>query len=131
MKKNLLISLLILMAPVCTYLYLSKNSPDYTAMASDGNNPSLLVYTSSMCLDCRKMKEVIKEIESGYQGKINIVSINALDNNRKIQESVKKYDVKVVPTLVFTDVNGIETAKTEGFIPKEELIQKIEEAINE
>ncbi len=129
--KNLIISLLILVIPVSTYLFLNKNSIDYTAMANDKNNPSLLIYTSTMCLDCKKMKEVIKELESSYADKINFISINALDNNKKIQESIKKHEVKVVPTLVFTDINGGETDKVEGYIPKEELINKIEEAINE
>lgn len=129
--KNFIVILLILVVPVFAYLFLSKNSTDYMAMASDGKNPSLLIYTSTMCLDCKKMKEVIKEIEDTYSDKINFVSINALDNNRKIQDSIKKHDVKVVPTLVFTDINGTETNKVEGYIPKEDLIIKIEEAINE
>ncbi len=129
--KNIIISLLILIIPVTAYLFLNQNSADYMAMANDKNNPSLLIYTSSMCLDCKKMKEVIKEVESSYSDKINFISINALDNNRKIQDSIKKHDVKVVPTLVFTDINGGETNKVEGYIPKEELINKIEEAINE
>lgn len=129
--KNLILILLILVIPVTAYLFLSKNSTDYMAMANDVKNPSLLIYTSTMCLDCKKMKEVIKDIENSYADKINFISINALDNNRKIQDSIKKHDVKVVPTLVFTDVNGKETDKVEGFIPKEELITKIEEAINE
>ena len=129
--KNLLIIMLILIIPVSIYLFLSKNSHDYIAAANDKNNPSILLFTSTMCLDCKKMKEIIKEVENDYSDKINFISINALDNNKKIQDSIKKHDVKVVPTLVFTDVNGIETNKVEGYIPKEELTKKIEAAINE
>ena len=129
--KNFLIIMLILILPVSTYLFLNKNSSGIAAIASDSNNPSILIYTSAMCLDCRKMKDVISEIEGSCSDKINFISIDALDNNRKIQESIKKYDIKVVPTLVFTDVNGKEINKIEGFISKEELMKKIEEAINE
>ena len=129
--KNIIIAILVLVIPVSTYLFMSKNSSENIAYASDKNNPSLLIYTSTMCLDCKKMKEVLKEIEGDYSDKINFVSINALDNNRKIQESIKKHNVQVVPTLVFTDTNGVQTNKVEGFIPKEELVTKIEEVINE
>ena len=129
--KNIIVILLILLVPVCAYLFLSKNSEDYVAFANDKNNPSLLIYTSTMCIDCKKMKDVIKEIEADYADKINFISINALDNNKKIQDSIKQHDVKVVPTLVFTDVNGVQTDNVEGYIPKEALTTKIEEAINE
>ena len=129
--KNFIIILLILIIPVSIYLFTGKNSTDFMAMANDKNNPSLLIYTSAMCLDCKKMKEIIKDIENSYSDKINFISINAMDNNRKIQESIKKHDVKIVPTLVFTDMKGDQTDKVEGYIPKEELINKIEEVINE
>ena len=129
--KNIIIILLILVIPVFTYLFMSKNSTGYIAEAGSNTNPSLLIYTSTMCLDCKKMKEVIKEVENDYSDKINFVSINALDNDRKIQDSVKMHDVKVVPTLVFTNADGEFIEKIEGYIPKEELTVKIEEAINE
>ena len=129
--KNFIIALLVLVIPVSAYLYLNRNSSDYTAMALDSNNPSLLIFTSAMCMDCKRIKEVIKDIEGSYSDKINFVKMNALDNDRKIQESIRKYDVTVVPTLVFTDAAGVQTDKTEGFISKEELIKKIEEAVNE
>lgn len=129
--RNIVIAILILVIPVAVYLFMNNNANDFAAIASDKNNPSLLIYTSSMCLDCKKMKEIIKEVEEDYSDKINFISINALDNDKKIQSSIKKHDVKVVPTLVFTDVNGMQTNKIEGYIPKEELTLKIEEAINE
>ena len=129
--RNIIIILLVLIIPICTYLFLSNESTDYMVMANDKNHPNLLIYTATMCLDCKKMKEIISEIESDYSDKINFISINALDNNTKIQDSIKKHDVKVVPTIVFTDTKGEATNKIEGFIPKEELIVKIKEAINE
>ena len=77
------------------------------------------------------MKSIIKEVENNYNDKVNFVYINALEKNKKIQEQIKKYGVTLVPTLVFTDVNEVQTKKIEGFIPKEELIIAIEDAINE
>ncbi len=128
--KNIISILLILIIPVGVYLIMSANSKMSGAMARDNNKPSLLIFTSSMCLDCKKIKSVIKEVEGDYTGKINFIQINALEKNRKVQENIKKYHIVLVPTLIFLDNNGNQTNKIEGFIPKEELIGELEEAIN-
>lgn len=128
--KNIITALLILIIPVCVYMIMSSSSKTIGAMARDKNNPSLLVFTSSMCMDCQRMKGVIKEVESNYTDKINFVQISALEKNRKVQEYIKKYHVVLVPTLIFLDENGNETNKIEGYITKEELIKELEDAIN-
>ncbi len=128
--KNIITIALILILPIAVYTILSKNSSNIIAFAQEGNKPSLMAFTSTMCMDCQKMKGIIKEIEDNYNDKINFVSINALDKNRKVQSYVKKHHVVLVPTIVFLDENGNEVNKIEGYIPKEELIKEIEEVIN-
>lgn len=128
--KNIFIILLILILPVAAYLMLNKNSDFDSAMAKSNDLPSLLIFTSTMCLDCQRMKALVSEIENDYNDKINFVRINALDNNRKVKEQVKEHGVVLVPTLIFLDVNGQQTNKIEGFIPKEELIKNIEVSVN-
>ncbi len=128
--KNIFIILLILILPVAIYLMLNKNSDFDSAMAKSNDLPSLLIFTSTMCLDCQRMKALVSEIENDYNDKINFVRINALDNNRKVKEQVKTHGVVLVPTLIFLDVNGQQTNKIEGFIPKEELIKNIEVSVN-
>ncbi len=128
--KNFISVLLILIIPICVYLIMNKNSENYSADAKE-NLPTMMTFTSSMCMDCKKMKEVINEIENDYTDKINILTINALDKDKKIKEKIKKHGIVLVPTTIFLDVNGNETGKIEGFIPKEDLIIEIEEIINE
>ncbi len=128
--KNIITILLVLVVPIVAYLVMSKNSDDLSAMANDRNHPSMLIFTSTMCMDCQKMKSILKEVEPQYSNKMNFVHINALDKNRKVQENIKKYQVVLVPTMVFVDENGNQTNKIEGSISKEALITEIEEAIN-
>ncbi len=128
--KNIITALLIIIIPVCVYLIMHGNSQTIGAMARDKNNPSLLIFTSSMCMDCQKMKGIISEVENNYNKKINFIHINATEKNKKVQESIKNHHVVLVPTLIFLDENGNETNKIEGYIPKEELISELEEAIN-
>ena len=129
--KNIIIILLILIMPIAVYLVLSKKSVEQSAFAVDKNNPSMLIFTSTMCMDCQKMKSVLKEVQNGYNDRINFIYIDALKNDKNIKEKIKKYGVTLVPTLVFVDVNELETKKIEGAIPKEELIVAIEDSINE
>ena len=129
--KNIITIVLILVLPVAAYLFLSKNNEEIKAAAYDNNLPSLITFTSAMCMDCQKMKGVIKTLEKDYKDKINFISVDALDKNRKVQESIKKYNVVLVPTMVFVDTNGNQINKAEGYIPEEEMVNKIEALINE
>ncbi len=128
--KNIITILLILIVPICAYLIMSKNSTDIMANAKEKNMPAIMTFTSSMCMDCQKMKAVIKEVEPNYTGKINFIMVNALDKDRKVKEAIKKYHVVLVPTMIFLDENGNELNKIEGAISKEQLINELEETIN-
>jgi thioredoxin-related protein len=127
--KNIITILLILIVPIFIYLVQSTNSKTVTAM-TDKNNPSLLVFSSTMCMDCQKIKGVIQDVKQEYSNKINIVEINALDNNKKVKEQIQKYNVVLVPTLIFTDNQGMQTKKIEGYVPKSDLVKEIEALIN-
>ena len=128
--KNIITILLILIVPICAYLFMSRNSVDIMANAKENNLPVLMAFTSSMCMDCQKMKGILKEVEGDYTGKINFVMINALDKNRKVKDYLKKYNIVLVPTMIFLDENGNQINKIEGAVTKEVLISEIEEAIN-
>lgn len=128
--KNIITVLLILILPVCIYLIMNKHSADITANAQENNLPVLMTFTSTMCMDCQKMKGILKEVESPYSGKINFININALDKDRKVKEYIKKYNIVLVPTMIFLDENGNLINKIEGAVTKEKLINEIEEAIN-
>lgn len=127
--RNIISIVLILVLPVLVYVLMNRNSAD-TAVAVENSKPTLIVFTSSMCMDCKRMKEVIKEVEGDYAPKINIISVNATANDRKVKEEIKKYNVTLVPTMIFLDKNNNQRNKIEGYIPKEELIIELEETIN-
>lgn len=129
--KNIITILLIFIIPIVAYLYISKNSNTTIAIAKDKNKASLMIFTSAMCLDCQKMKSVINEVQPVYSNKINFISINALDKNKKVQNYIKKYGIVLVPTIIFTDEDENQKDKVEGYISKDDLIKKIEDIINE
>ncbi len=128
--KNIITIVIILILPVLVYLIMNKTSNDVVAFAQDKTKPSLLIFSSTMCMDCQKMKTVLNEIQPTYSDRVNFVQINATENSRKIKDIVKKHSVVLVPTIVFVDKDSNETARIEGFVPKENLIKEIEAVIN-
>ncbi len=128
--KNIITIVLILILPVAVYLFLSKDSKEIKAIANENNLPSLVSFTSTMCMDCQKMKGVLKNLEKDYKDKVNFVSVDALDKNRKVREYIKKYKVVLVPTMVFIDENGNQVNKIEGYISEDKMIKELEALIN-
>jgi len=129
--KNIITIALIFILPLTAYFIMSKSTNSIEAVAKVSTNPNVFVFTSTMCMDCKKMKSLLSEVEPVYQSKVNFVHIDALDNNKKVREQIKKYGVTLVPTLIYADSEGNSRLKTEGFIPKEQVIAHIEELINE
>ncbi len=129
--KNIITILLILFVPLIAYFILSNEHTNETAYAKEAGLPTIMTFTSTMCMDCQKMKAVIAEVQGQYEGKINFVSINALDKERSVKDAINKYGIVLVPSMVLLDKNDNEVNKIEGYIPKEELITNLEGLIHE
>ena len=128
--KNIITIIAILIIPVLLYIVISNQAEETSVIAKDNNIPTLMTFSSTMCLDCQKMKATIKEIEDNYTGKINFISINATDKNKLTKELIKQYGITLVPTMVFIDKNDNEIKKIEGAITKEELNKELEVLCN-
>lgn len=129
--KNIIIIAAIFIIPLAIYSLINKNSTDITALAYENGKPTLMTFSSNMCMDCQKMKSVLKEIEPSYSDRVNFISVNATEKSRRIKDLVKKHKVVLVPTMIFMDTNNNEVNRIEGSVTKEELISEIEEIINE
>lgn len=128
--KNIITILLILIVPALIYSIVKKDSQDISVFAKDNNLPTMMTFSSTMCLDCQKMKEIIKEVEDNYKNKINFVSVNATDKNNSVKNLVKEYSIVLVPTMVFINRENKEIKRIEGAITKDELIDELEELYN-
>jgi len=129
--KNIITIISILIIPVLLYTIINKDSKENTAIASNNDMPTLMTFTSTMCLDCQKMKGIISEIKDDYNDRINFVSINATEKNKKIKELVSKNNVTLVPTMILMDKHNTEIKRIEGAISKEELIAELNGLCNE
>lgn len=101
MKKpnNNLVILLIFLIPVIGYLFMGQiknNSVNLT----NSNKPKVIDFSSKYCLECQDLKKVLDPLEEKYKEKIDFIKIDIATKDKMSKQLIKKYNVKVVPTLV-------------------------------
>ncbi len=80
---------------------------------------------SDRCIPCKKMKPVMKAIETEFKGQVKVVFHDVWKASGK--PYAKKYKIRLIPTQIFLDRNGKEYFRHEGFFPKQELIKILQQ----
>ncbi len=101
----------------------SKPKNPLTEVLKNGKT-TVLDMGSSSCVPCKMMKPIFEELETEYEGKANILLLEISD----YRDIANKYKVRVIPTQIFFDKNGIQYWRHEGFLSKEDIIKKINES---
>lgn len=125
MKLNTIWILAIFLLPLAIYsaLDFSHNA----SMFSEAGNvkPRMVMITSTMCGECVKMKKVLGKVQPSYQDKITFERYEA--NQTGAQPYIDKYNITLVPTLMFFKKDGGLYKKIEGSIPQSELENYLKE----
>lgn len=128
--KNISIITLIFVVPLIAYFFLSKPDASLASKTSTANKPQVIKFTSLMCLDCKKLDKVIKEVYPKYSDKVVLVEVHVQNNDDYTKKQVEKYNVTLVPTLIILDAKGKKLNKIEGFIEKEKLDKMMKDLSN-
>jgi len=127
--KNFSIITLIFVIPLVAYMILSKPEASLATKNPTANKPQIIKFTSLMCLDCKKLSDVMKEVYPKYSDKITLVEIQVQNNDDYTKKQVEKYNVTLVPTMIIINSKGKKLNKIEGFVEKEKL-EKIMKELN-
>lgn len=65
-----------------------------------------------------------------YSGTVEIIEYDIEKNDKNINDAINKYDVDLVPTVVYIDKNGKVVRKTEGYIDKHKFEAYVKELLN-
>lgn len=124
-KKSLLTILAILILPVLAFWGLTFNKST-SVVAEASGKPQIIKFSSSMCLECKEVEKVFKEVLPKYQDKVDYTSI-VVDSRDDMKNSlIKKYNVTLVPTIIMLNSDGTQYKRIESSIPKEQLEQCIQ-----
>lgn len=128
--KNISIILLIFVIPLVSYMILSRSGASLARKTSDTNKPQIIKFTSLMCLDCKRLNEVIKTVYPKYSSKVTLVEIQVQNNDDYTRKQIEKYNITLVPTLIILDSKGKKLKKLEGFIEKDKLDKIMKDLAN-
>ncbi len=130
MKKNIVIIALVFIVPLMAFWILSNSNtttaktnmevPTAENVIATGK-PQVLKFTSTMCLDCQTMNKLFKEVFPKYSNDIVLTEISVQDGTAFTTEQIKKYNITLVPTMIFLDSNNKVIRKVEGAIDKDVL----------
>lgn len=130
--KNFSIISLIFIVPIVAYAILAGPDASLAKKApATVNRPQIIKFTSLMCLDCKKLSGVMKEVYPKYSDKITLVEVQVQNNDDFTKKQIEKYNVTLVPTIITINSKGQKVAKIEGFIEKGKLEKIMKDLINE
>lgn len=129
--KNFTIITLIFVVPLLAYALLSRPDKSFANKTASANKPQIIKFTSLMCLDCKKLSGVMKEVYPKYSNKITLVEVQVQNNDAYTKKQVEKYNITLVPTLILLNSKGKKISKLEGFVEKEKLEKIMKDLANE
>ena len=87
--------------------------------------PKVLDFGRGKCIPCKKMAPILAELAEEYEGRAVIRVIDIGEPGGR--EMSREYDIRIIPTQIFLDAEGNEIWRHEGFLPKDEIVQKLRE----
>ena len=86
----------------------------------DSNVPVLVDFFATWCGPCKMIAPVLEEVDAEMGGEVKVVKVD-VDNN---QATAGEYGIMSIPSLLLF-VDGELKAKTAGFMPKDALVDFI------
>ena len=123
-KKSIITILAILIIPVLAFFGLTFNKDNASIARAEGK-PEVIKFTSTMCLECKEVNKVFKELLPKYQDKFNYTEIIVDNRNDMNKKKKKKYHVQLVPTIIMVNSDGTQYKRIESSLPVEQMEQYI------
>lgn len=96
--------------------------PVTDSLATQSYKVTFLELGAESCVPCRMMKPIMRDIAAEYPGVVEVI-FHDLYRDREIGQ---RWNVRVMPTQIFLDSEGREFFRHEGFYPKEELKEMLD-----
>ena len=130
MSKNVAIILLIFLVPWAIYWGVTRDKQIAVIPSVASTGPEIIKFSSPMCFECQEMEKIFDEVYPEFANKISLRKIDVNQKDKGTKELIKKHEVQLVPTCVFTNKNGDVIRKTEGLIQPKILENYMKEQIN-
>lgn len=132
MKCNILVGMIVLMVLVACGSSNERTKAEQDSLAEVGSISDSLVVQgykvtflelgAESCIPCKMMKPIMRDIAAEYPGVVEVI-FHDLYRDREVGQ---RWNVLVMPTQVFLDSEGREFFRHEGFYPKDELKEMLD-----
>ncbi|MCC7370219.1 MAG: thioredoxin family protein [Chloroflexi bacterium] len=85
--------------------------------------PTLLYLFSDNCGACLASRPIVDSIERELAVKLDVLRVNVSDDVG--QEVRERYGIRMVPTVILLDREGVEQYRTEGRLPRKQAIAEL------
>jgi thioredoxin 1 len=93
--------------------------------SADQSLPKLLDLGAHKCIPCMKMAPILEELSVEYQGVFDVEFIDVWQAENR--EKAKAHGIRSIPTQIFFDGQGQELWRHEGFLSKQDILDKWKE----
>jgi thioredoxin 1 len=77
------------------------------------------------CIPCKMMRPVMETIQKEYGDSISVIFYDIT----KQREMAMRFNVRVMPTQVFLDKDGMEFHRHEGFYPADQIMKVVDKKL--
>ncbi|MCC7146452.1 MAG: thioredoxin family protein [Phycisphaeraceae bacterium] len=140
MKTYQKIGIVVILLTIVTAVIVAKNqqkssviaSPSIVAPLTPPSNsnpeslpastplPRLVDLGASRCTPCKMMAPILEELKRELTGKLDVQFIDVWQN----PEAGRQYGIHMIPTQIFYDASGKELARHEGFISRQDILNR-------
>ena len=79
--------------------------------------PKLLDFGRGVCIPCKKMAPILKELSEEYNNRV-VIKIIEIDQEPGLTKANR---IRLIPTQIFFDAKNQEVLRHEGFMDKEQI----------
>jgi thioredoxin 1 len=97
---------------------------NFEAEIKNAEGPVLLDFWAPWCGPCKMMGPVFEELSKDYEGKLKFAKLNTEEH----PDLAGQFGIQGIPSLLFLK-GGEEKDRIVGFAPKDQLKQKIDDAL--
>ena len=124
-RKSLIAILAILIIPIAAFWGMTFNKDTSTVALASMERPHVYKFSSTMCLECKDVEKIFKELMPKYEESVDYTSI-IVDKGADMKNPlIKKFGVKLVPTVIMVNTDGTVSSRIEGAKSKEDFEQCI------
>lgn len=125
-KKTILTILAIIILPILAFWGISFSKEAASVAKTENNLPQVIKFSSTMCLECKQVEEIFKEILPQYKDKIEYTTVIVDSRKDMNNDLIEKYNIQLVPTVVMINTDGKISKRIEGAVSKAEYKKCIE-----